>query len=104
MLLVVLALIPLVLWALKRLQTFRPGGGSRQLEVTAQLALGARERVVLVRVHDRVLVLGVTSQQISLLAETPAGSTPLAEPAVAAVPPFGALLRSIVSGPTRRSP
>jgi flagellar protein FliO/FliZ len=69
MLLVVLALIPATLWGLKRLQNFRPAGAQRAMEVTAQLALGARERVVMLRVEDRVLVLGVTSQQVTLLAE-----------------------------------
>ncbi|MBE7939220.1 MULTISPECIES: flagellar biosynthetic protein FliO [Ramlibacter] len=69
MLLLVLALIPGVLWLLKRVQTFRPPGAPRELEVTAQVALGARERVVLVRMADRTLVLGVTPQQVTLLAE-----------------------------------
>jgi flagellar protein FliO/FliZ len=69
MLLLVLALIPAVLWVVKRMQTLRPAGAFRQLEVLEQLPLGTRERVVLVRVHGRVLVLGATAQQLSLLAE-----------------------------------
>jgi flagellar protein FliO/FliZ len=69
MLVVVLALIPASLWVMKRLQTMRPGGASRQLEIIDQLPLGPRERVVLVRVHGRVLVLGATAQQITLLGE-----------------------------------
>eukprot|EP01034_Spumella_vulgaris_P030067 gene30067-37223_t len=69
MLVVVLALIPASLWAMKRLQTLRPGGAARQLEIIDQLALGPRERVVLVRVQGRVLVLGATAQQITLLGE-----------------------------------
>jgi flagellar protein FliO/FliZ len=104
MLVLVLALIPLVLWALKRVQTFRPGGANRQLEVTAQLALGARERLVLVRVHDRVLVLGVTPQQISLLTETAAGSGPLADAQAPAASAFAGLLRTMATGPARKSP
>ena len=76
MLLVVLAAIPVVLYTLKRIQTFRPPGSVRALEVTAQVALGARERVVMVRMNDRVLVLGVTPQQITLLAETEAAPAP----------------------------
>ena len=72
MLLLVLALIPAALWGIKRLQAFRPAGATREMEVKAQLALGARERVVLVRVGDRTLVLGVTAQQVTLLAEQPA--------------------------------
>ena len=96
MLLLVLALIPLVLWGLKRLQDIRPpGGGPRQLEVAAQLALGARERVVLVRVQHRLLVLGVTPQQVTLLGE----GDPSALPAAAPVD-FGALLQGALG--TRR--
>ena len=74
MLLLVLAAIPAVLWTLKRVQTFRVPGTQRQLEVTAQVALGARERVVMVKVDGRTLVLGVTPQQVTLLTET--DSTP----------------------------
>ena len=69
MLVVVLALIPASLWIMKRLQTMRPGGAARQLEIMDQLPLGPRERVVLVRVQGRVLVLGATAQQITLLGE-----------------------------------
>lgn len=68
MMLAVLAAIPVVLWLLKRLQTLRPAAGGT-LQLNGQLALGPRERVVLVQVGDRELVLGVTPQQITLLAE-----------------------------------
>lgn len=78
MLVVVLALIPASLWAMKRLQTLRPAGASRQLEIMDQLPLGPRERVLLVRVQGRVLVLGATAQQITLLGE--AGAPPGAVP------------------------
>jgi flagellar protein FliO/FliZ len=78
MLVVVLALIPASLWVMKRLQTLRPGGAARQLEIMDQLPLGPRERVLLVRVQGRVLVLGATAQQITLLGE--AGDPPGAVP------------------------
>jgi flagellar protein FliO/FliZ len=90
MLLVVLAAIPLALWAVKRLQTLQPAGrGPRPLSVAAQLPLGARERVVMVRVQDRLLVLGVTAQQITLLGE----ADPAAMPPAPAAPDFGSLLK-----------
>ena len=78
MLAVVLALIPGSLWVMKRLQTLRPGAATRQLEILDQLPLGPRERVLLVRVQGRVLVLGATAQQITLLGE--AGAPPAAVP------------------------
>ena len=103
MLLLVLAAIPLVLWTLKRVQTFRPPGSQRTLEVTAQLALGARERIVMVRVEGRVLVLGVTPQQISLLTEANAAALP--PTAAPGMPPsFSSLLRGAAGLPPGRQP
>ena len=78
MLVVVLGLIPVSLWAMKRLQTLRPGAATRQLQILDPLALGPRERVLRVRVHGRVLVLGATAQQVTLLGE--AGEPPPAVP------------------------
>ncbi len=76
MMLLVLALIPLVLWIVKRMQTVRLPGQARQLELLSQLPLGTRERVVTVRVHGRVLVLGATAQSITLLGELDAAALP----------------------------
>ncbi len=69
MLLLVIALIPGSLWILKRVQQIRPGGhqAPRAMEVLAQLSLGPRERLVTVRVADRVLVLGVTPTSVTLV-------------------------------------
>jgi flagellar protein FliO/FliZ len=98
MLLLVLALIPLALWTLKRLQEVRlPGAGPRPLQIAAQLPLGARERVVLLRVQDRLLVLGVTAQQVTLLGEGDPSALPPA-PANAA-PDFARLLSGLKGGP-----
>ena len=95
MLLLVLAAIPLALWVLKRLQEVQPrGAGPRPLAIAAQLPLGARERVVLLRVQDRLLVLGVTAQQVTLLGE----GDPSSLPAAPAAPDFGSLLRGFSKG------
>ena len=108
MLLVVITLIPLVVWALKQLQRLRLPGNTRRLEVAAQLALGARERLVMVRVDERMLVLGVTPQQITLLSEThvEAGAALVdAQPRPGADSAFGTLLRRIaVAAPRGRLP
>lgn len=79
----VIALIPLALWSWKRLQAGRGGGATRQMEIVAQLALGPRERVVLLRVQGQVLVLGATAHQVTLLgqAEQPAWTSPQPLPA-----------------------
>jgi len=97
MLLLVLAAIPLALWLLKRLQLVAPGGADRPLQVAAQLALGARERVVLLRVQDRLLVLGVTAQQVTLLGE--GDPSALAAAPTPGLPDFGSVLRGLKGGP-----
>ena len=70
-LLMVLGLIIISALVLKRFNLTQQG--SNQLSVIASLSLGAKERVVVVQVGEQQLVLGVCSQQISLLEklETP---------------------------------
>jgi flagellar protein FliO/FliZ len=63
---VVIGLILLAAWLLRRL----PGAGLRAmpgLRVVASLAIGPRERVVLVDVGGQQLLLGVTAQNVNLL-------------------------------------
>lgn len=105
MMFVVLAAIPLVLWALKRLQTIRPaGGGALPMQVAAQLALGPRERVVMLRVGDRQLLLGVTPQQITLLADDEAAPRPPASASPASTSAFSSVLRANVLRATGAKP
>ena len=68
-LLVVLAAIGVVAFLFKRIG---PGGApqTRMMRVVSQLPLGAREKISIVEVDDQWLVLGVTSQQITLLTQT----------------------------------
>lgn len=70
-LLLVLALIIVSAFVLKRFNLTQQS--ANQLRVIANLSLGAKERIVVVQVGDQQLVLGVCSQQISLLKhlETP---------------------------------
>ncbi len=61
-----------VLYALKRLQHTRlPGLPQRRIRILDAISVGPRQRVVLLRVKDRELLVGVTAQQITLLAEFP---------------------------------
>jgi len=64
----VLALIPIALWLLKRLQSSRLGA-PHSIAVTGGLSLGPRERIVIVESEGRRFMLGVTSQTISLISE-----------------------------------
>jgi flagellar biogenesis protein FliO len=61
-------------------------GGIAPVQVLSVTALGARERVVMLKVHDRTLLVGVTAAQVSLLVELEkgAGSAGAAAPAVEA--------------------
>lgn len=63
----VIALIPAALWVLKRAQALRPARDGA-LQLVAGLALGPRERVAIVNVGDRSLVIGITAQSITHLA------------------------------------
>lgn len=57
------------IWAMRRL---RPGsviGNSRDCSVVRSLALGPRERLLVVQVGARHLVIGVGSTSVSLLCE-----------------------------------
>lgn len=103
-LVLVLALIPIVLWSVKRLQTLRHGGHQPQLQILSQIALGTRERVVMVRVQDRILVLGATAQSITFLTEADAMYAPEVAPAPPIGDSFTSVLKSFQSGsPTRSS-
>lgn len=68
MLAAVVASIPIALWALNRLQVIK-SGGQRQLNLVYQLSVGTRERIAVVQVQDRQILIGITPHQISLLIE-----------------------------------
>ncbi len=63
----VLAMIPAALWLLRRVQSPRATQGP--LAVVGGLALGPRERIVVLRAAERHLVVGITAQSMTLLAE-----------------------------------
>lgn len=93
----ILALIPAILWLLKR--TPLGGAGAQgQMRTVAVLQLSPNQRLLTVEVGQgedrRWLVLGVTAQQISTLHVMP----PQAEAAPGAgsptLPPFAQLLKS----------
>ncbi|RRS05733.1 flagellar biogenesis protein [Aquabacterium soli] len=101
-LLIVLALIPVSLWLLKRsgMATGLQGeGAAAVLKPVAQVSLGNGQRVVTIEVNSGEqrtwLVLGVTGQQINTLHTMDA---PAAQPGannVRPLPPFAQLLRRV---------
>ena len=61
----VIAVLLASLWLIKRLSA--PRGASAGMQVVGAVAVGTREKVVLVEIADKVLVLGVTSASINTL-------------------------------------
>ncbi|HXU92918.1 MAG TPA: flagellar biosynthetic protein FliO [Gallionella sp.] len=80
-LLLVLAAIVLVAWLLKRMNMVQQGHGNL-VKVLGGVAIGQRERIVLVEVNDTWLVVGVGPNQIRTLhsLEKPEGSSASATP------------------------
>lgn len=99
--LVALALIlgglPLAAWLVRR-GPVTPGARGTALGIVAAVSVGARERIALVRADRKWLVVGITAQSITTLAEldeAPAGIDP--EAAGIAGGSFADVLRSISS-------
>lgn len=76
-LLIVVAIILACAWLLKRIGPNRRAG-TQHLRVVASTPVGQRERVVIVEVDDRWLVLGVGGGQVTKLdSMTPPPNTPV---------------------------
>jgi flagellar protein FliO/FliZ len=100
MLLLVLAMIPVALWLLRRLGLGKPAGVTG-MRVVTQLSLGQRERVVIVEAGDRWWLLGVSAAGVTRLGTMPRGALPAEALSAAAGPPdgsrgFAALLQSAI--------
>lgn len=65
--LLVLVVAALLVWYRKYL--IKNGGSGDPIKVLHIKPLGARDRILVVRIEDRILVLGQTPSQISLLTE-----------------------------------
>ena len=90
---VVLALIVGSLWLLKRLSAPRGAAGGL-LKVITAVAVGPRERVVVVEVGDVWLILGVAPGQISALQQIPRQE--IRSPTPSAATDFGVRLRQFM--------
>ena len=71
----VLALIPVAVWMLKRMGAGNVASAAG-LKIVAQLAIGQRERLVVVESGDRWLILGVTASSINRVGTMPKGELP----------------------------
>jgi flagellar protein FliO/FliZ len=76
-LVVVLGVLFLLAWLLRRGVIALPGQGTRgPLAVQSTLQLGDRRSLAIVSIEGRRLLIGVTSTQVSLLTELQEGSAP----------------------------
>jgi flagellar protein FliO/FliZ len=71
-LLLVLAAVVMVAWVLKRINLPKQGANAA-LKIISGVAVGQRERIVLVEVNDTWLVVGVAPGQVSALHTMPKG-------------------------------
>lgn len=75
-LLLVLAAVVLVAWVLKRINLPQQHAANT-LKVISAVAVGQRERVVLIEVNDTWLVVGVAPGQVNALHNMPKGNIPI---------------------------
>ncbi|MDO9279971.1 MAG: flagellar biosynthetic protein FliO [Polaromonas sp.] len=74
-LVLVLGLLGGLLWGLKRMQSgVRLSGGLRQLQVIDSVSVGPRQKIALVRVGGRDVLVGVSPTQLTALGSWPAAS------------------------------
>jgi flagellar protein FliO/FliZ len=92
-LVVVLAVMALITWLLKRMV---PGVGSKQsvIKIVGGVSVGSRERVVVLEVSGRWIVVGVAAGQVSRLANLESGSMKISE----SIPTGRSMLESDAEG------
>ncbi|MDP1522541.1 MAG: flagellar biosynthetic protein FliO [Methylotenera sp.] len=75
---VVLGVMAIITWVLKRMM---PGVGNKQsvVRIVGGVSVGSRERVVVLEVAGRWIVVGVASGQVSRIANLEMGAASLAE-------------------------
>jgi len=94
-LLLVLAAILLVAWLLKRMNVAQQSTGN-MLKVLGGVAIGQRERVVLIEVNDTWLVVGVGPGQIRTLHTLPKSAIPVSNIATESQQHFSVWLKKFV--------
>jgi len=93
---VVLGAIAATAWVLRRMA---PGqvGGAGNLRVVAAVAVGPKERVVLVDIGETRLVLGVATGQVNLLHEMPRPTEDDVPQSIPVLPPFVEKLKEMMA-------
>jgi flagellar protein FliO/FliZ len=94
-LMAIVALILAISWALKRLKLARPRG-SGEIAVIDELSVGPRDRIVLIRVGESQVLVGVGAA--GLVPLTPL-TVPITLKAAAAAPAFADRMRDLMKRP-----
>lgn len=79
-LLLILALIAGLAWAMKRMRGFSHGGARSRIQVLGEATIGLKERCVLVRVGDTDILVGVAQGSVRALHVFAAGANTEAPP------------------------
>ena len=74
----VIGLLLALLWTLRKLQggSSLLGKNTQRMQTLETLSVGTRQKIMLIRVDDREILIGVTAQQMSVLAPWPESYTP----------------------------
>jgi flagellar protein FliO/FliZ len=87
-LVLVLALLGGFLWMLRRMQTgLRPGGLARRMQVLEVVSVGPRQKIALVRVGEREVLVGVSPNQLTALGSWPGAAEAMPAPDSGAASP-----------------
>ena len=71
----VIALLVALLWALRKLQgKMNSQNAGRRLQIIESLSLGTRQKVALIRVGEREVLIGISPTQINGIASWPDGA------------------------------
>jgi flagellar protein FliO/FliZ len=71
----VIALLVALLWALRKLQgKMNSQNAGRRLQIIESLSVGTRQKVALIRVGEREVLIGISPTQINGIASWPDGS------------------------------
>jgi flagellar protein FliO/FliZ len=92
-LIAIVALILIISWALKRLKLSGPRGSAGDIAVLDELSVGPRDRIVLIRVGDSQVLVGIGAS--GLVPLTPL-TAPIALKGPSAAPGFAERLRDIM--------
>ncbi|NPC99664.1 flagellar biosynthetic protein FliO [Brenneria sp. hezel4-2-4] len=97
----ILLFILLIAWLMRKLGFAPQTKSNKLLKVVSACQVGQRERVVIVEVDDSWLVLGVTTQNVTLLHTLPARPQDSVESAQAKPMEFARLLQKVLKRPEK---